>query len=148
MSRTSVPSENTPASHPETYFLYDVKAIILASRIQRLARGLGRIAFFMLFFSFGQLRGLLFHPIVEPPEFVNDYQRGEWTFAARRVENALHCFVAALVRDGLPSAAQAEVAASIRASARITIRIRSLFISLFFIIEQRIFLAKRRRNYK
>lgn len=48
-----------------------------------------------------QLRGSLFHPIVEPSEFVNDYHPGEWTFAARWVENALHCFVAALVRDGL-----------------------------------------------
>jgi hypothetical protein len=51
MSRTSVPSENTPAIHPETYFLYDVKAIIAASRIQRLARGLGRLAFSILFFQ-------------------------------------------------------------------------------------------------
>ena len=46
------------------------------------------------------------------------------------VEIALHCFVAALVRDRWPSAAKAEVAASIKASARI--RIRTLFLSLFF----------------
>jgi hypothetical protein len=66
MSRTSVPSENTPASHPETYFLYDVKAIILASRIQRLARGLGRIAFFMLFFHSANFEACSFTQSLSP----------------------------------------------------------------------------------
>jgi hypothetical protein len=45
-----VPSENTPAIDSKTYFLDDVKAIIRASRIQRPARVLGRLAFFILFF--------------------------------------------------------------------------------------------------
>ena len=48
-----------------------------------------------------QLRGLVLHPIVKPPPFVNDDQRRKWSFAGRRVEDSLHSFVAAFVGDGL-----------------------------------------------
>jgi hypothetical protein len=49
----------------------------------------------------GQLRGLFFHPVIEAPPFVNHNECGERPFARRRVEHALHGFVAAFVGDSL-----------------------------------------------
>src|ERR1700733_12963138 len=48
----------------------------------------------------GEFGGLVFHPVVQSPPFVDDDQRRKRALAGRSVEHALHGFVAAFVGDG------------------------------------------------
>ena len=45
----------------------------------------------------GEFRRLLFHPVAEPPPFVNDDDRGKGAVSPGSVENTLHRFIAALI---------------------------------------------------
>ena len=94
----------------------------------------------------GQLRGLLFHPVVQSPPFVNDDERGKRAFARGRVENALARFRRRFCRRRLAFGGEGGNAGQQQDSKRCK-RIFFMALSSCRLIGRRIFLREGRRNY-